>query len=311
MNRLTINIVTACDNAYVQHTAVFLNSLLENNDAVNCKIFVLVPEDFIHRSSLVRNLHSHPMHLEFVTINLSDIPALKISHDLNVTTYFRLFMSQFLPPDIRRLIYLDSDILITGSLGELWDTPLLDNAVAAVVDATIDNDMSVRKKIELAPTSHYFNAGVLLIDLCRWRSQKIGERALTFATQHPELITWEDQCAINHVLNGKCKKLSRQWNFQTHHLSWSEKGICSSEALLELRAAKIVHFTGRLKPWHYCADHPMKSLYWRFLHQTEWRGYSPPDRTARNVLKKLLETRALTILSAFRQVRKLYRLGVG
>jgi lipopolysaccharide biosynthesis glycosyltransferase len=311
MDQTTINIVTACDNAYVQHTAVFLRSLIDKNTTIKCKVFILVPEDFIHRESLWRNLGSHRIHLQFLNINVPDIYTLKISRDLTVATYFRLFMDKLLPADISRIIYLDSDILITGSLEQLWATSLDNNAVAAVIDATIDIDMSVRKKIGLAPSSHYFNAGVLLIDVCRWRSQKIGERALTFAIEHPELITWEDQCAINHVLNGKCKELKEEWNFQTHHLRWTERGICTADALRELNAAKIIHFTGPLKPWHYLADHPMKSLYWKFLRQTDWRGYCPPDRTARNVLKRILEARTPTILSAARQVRKLCRLSAG
>jgi predicted NodU family carbamoyl transferase len=48
----------------------------------------------------------------------------------------------------------------------------------------------------------------------------------------------------------------------------------------ELNAAKIIHFTGPLKPWHYLADHPMKSLYWKFLASNGILS-AAPNRTQR------------------------------
>ena len=303
----TIDIVTACDNAYVQHTAIFLKSLFARNPNNTCRVFILVPENFIHRDSLERNLAPHVSSLEFIKINLSEIILLKVSHHVTAATYFRLFLDRLIPEHVNRIIYLDSDILITGPLDELWATDLDNYVVAAAIDAIVDTDQCVRKKIGLASTSHYFNAGVLLIDLNRWRNEKVGDRSLDFAVEHPELITWWDQCALNHVLNGRFKELAKDWNFQTHHLQWTKQGKCTAGTLRDLDSAKIIHFTGDLKPWYYLVDHPMKWLYWEFLRTTEWRDYWPSDRTGRNVLRKNLEKRAPALLNAIRRVRKLWR----
>ena len=75
----TINVVIACDNVYVQHAVVLLKSLFENNENTKFKIFILVPDDFIHRRSLERNLSSHMGCLEFLRISLSDTELLRAS----------------------------------------------------------------------------------------------------------------------------------------------------------------------------------------------------------------------------------------
>lgn len=312
MDGKTINIVTACDNAYVQHTAVFLKSLFDKNPDIKCRIFILVPNNFVHRISLERNLGCFGKKLEFLNTELSEPSLLKISLQVTVATYFRLFLDRLMPKDIDRAIYMDSDILIAGPLEELWATDLTNYAIAAVIDPGVDDDLSVREKIGLAPASRYFNAGVLLIDLRRWRNEKLGERALAFVIGHPERVTWWDQCALNQVLNGWFKELAKEWNFQAHHLRRSEDGKhITVDALRELEAAKIIHFTGQSKPWHYLNDHPMKSLYWKHLRETEWRNYRPPDRTGRNVLKRNLENRAPMLMNAARRARKLWQPTVG
>ena len=220
---IPITIVTACDNDYAQHTAVFLKSLFAKNPNLKCKIFIFTPDNFAHQKSLERNLGIHGKNLEFLKINLGETASLKISHPITVATYFRLFLDKLIPEHINRVLYLDSDILVTGRIEELWATNLDDYVLAAVVDAIGDKDLSVREKIGLANTSRYFNAGVLLIDLDRWRSERLGERALAFAIEHPELITWWDQCALNYAVDGRFKELAKDWNFQTHHLRWTDQ----------------------------------------------------------------------------------------
>ena len=304
----TINIVTSCDDAYAQHTAVFLKSFFKQNTNT-CRIFILVPDNFNHRKTLERNLNSHVSNLEFLTINLPDNVSFKISHHVTAASYFQLLMDRLVPADIRRVIYLDPDMLINGSLDELWTVDLENYIVAAVSDPGVNENRWLRddigRKIGLDRTSSYFNAGVLVIDLCRWRKAGLAERALNFAVDRPDLITFWDQCALNHVVNGRFKELSKHWNFQTDHLRWSNRK-CTLDSLREVGAAKIIHFSGPLKPWLYLTNHPMKWLYWEYLRETEWHDYYPPDRSGLNVLKKVIERRAPALLSAVATTRKLW-----
>src|ERR1700733_8876865 len=89
-----INIVTACDNHYVQHTVIFLKSLFAANPDTGFRIFILVPGNFIHRRSLEHNLGSYWGSVEFLNTELSEASSLKISHHVTVATYFRLLLDR-------------------------------------------------------------------------------------------------------------------------------------------------------------------------------------------------------------------------
>ena len=286
----TINIVTSCDNAYVQHTAVFLKSLFKQNQN-SYRIFILVPHDFIHRAALERNLSSRVSDLKFLTISLPDEASFKVYGHVTVASYFRLFLAKVIAANVSRVIYLDSDILVNGPLNELWAVDLQGHVIAAVSDSLCNNQPlreEIGKRIGLAPASTYFNAGVMVIDLCRWRAARLGERALDFALDHPDMLTYWDQCALNHVVGGHFRELTKEWNFQTYHLRWLATRKCTLDSLREVDTAKIIHFIGAAKPWLYRTNHPMKWLYWEYLRETEWHDYCPPDRNGLNVLRKII-----------------------
>jgi UDP-glucose:(galactosyl)LPS alpha-1,2-glucosyltransferase len=59
---------------------------------------------------------------------------------ISVSTYFRLCLDKLMPTNVSRAIYLDSDILIRGSLRELWAVDLGENVLAAVSDPLANRD---------------------------------------------------------------------------------------------------------------------------------------------------------------------------
>jgi lipopolysaccharide biosynthesis glycosyltransferase len=112
----------------------------------------------------------------------------------------------------------------------------------------------------MPPVEHYFNAGVLLIDLDQWRRARISERALEHLAQHPRTMFGE-QDALNVACDGLWKKLDQRWNFQDHHrtkitdLSLAERPI-------------IVHFVTSMKPWKPSSISVNASLYDSFRGRT-------------------------------------------
>ncbi|WP_084797857.1 glycosyltransferase family 8 protein [Neobacillus mesonae] len=59
----------------------------------------------------------------------------------------------------------------------------------------------------------YFNAGVLLMNLQKWRENKISSQVIQYIKEHPKLIKLMDQDALNAVLYDKCLKLEPKWNY--------------------------------------------------------------------------------------------------
>ena len=117
--------------------------------------------------------------------------------------------------------------------------------------------------VELLPAvTDYFNAGVLLIDLPRWREERISERAYAYLTAHPE-APLGDQDGLNFACDGLWKKLDPRWNFQKHF----------EEQIASLTAAErpaIVHFVTGQKPWLPRSLSVNAGLYDTFRSQTRF-----------------------------------------
>jgi lipopolysaccharide biosynthesis glycosyltransferase len=199
-----------------------------------------------------------------------------------------LYGLDLLPSNIKIALYLDSDIIINNNILDLLNTDISNYVLAAVTDALVDKNEIVRSKLFLSEKAHYLNAGVLLINVERWRSEKIGSRALQFCISNPESITNLDQCAINYIIQGKFYVLDERWNFQFHSMMRISPYRFHPSALKEASSAAIIHFSGGNKPWLFLCEHPMKGLYFNYLKYTVWRDFTEVGRTPRNVVRKFL-----------------------
>jgi lipopolysaccharide biosynthesis glycosyltransferase len=101
----------------------------------------------------------------------------------------------------------------------------------------------------------YFNAGVLVIDVSRWRSSGLTDKALDYAAAGTEPLPLVDQDALNAVVD-RWHELDYQWNVQ-QILFWGERRPQSpfGDDLYRQRqdlygAAAVLHFVGGPKPWH-------------------------------------------------------------
>lgn len=283
---MVFNIVASCDNNFAQHTCVMLTSLLSHHPNQSFRIFLLVPESFSeeNRQKMANSLKPWMTEPEFVVVSERKLSGLKVDGHISAAAYYRLWV-ELLPQSIKFALYLDSDIIINDSILDLLHMDISTYVLAAVPDVWADRDEIVRAKICLKETAHYLNSGVLLLNLERWRFDKIGSRALEFCISNPESITYWDQCALNHIIQGRFYILDQKWNFQVWNMSSTELHPC---ARLRASSAAIIHFTTRLKPWNYMFTHPMKELYFRYLKYTEWRDFIETGRTPRNIVKRYL-----------------------
>ena len=127
--------------------------------------------------------------------------------------------------------------------------------------------MHRRQELGLPAGTRYFNAGVLLMNLRKWRDEEIADRVLSFIRLHRARIVFEDQDALNAVLSGEWLELSACWNAQ--HPFFHPR--LKRELLLEeIKDPAVVHFSAGRKPWHWALEHPFKQDYRRYRQQTPW-----------------------------------------
>lgn len=299
-----MNIVCACDPGYIAHLATMLLSLAENNRRHRIRIFVLCDGVLPGQEELAAMLRRHRVELSFTAIEEGLLQSLLVTLHISRASYARLLIGDLLPPDIDRALYLDCDLIVRGDLDDLWNTDLDGKTIGAVREIA---GYSGHSRLGLSPGAPYFNAGVLLIDLRRWRDMDIGRRALGFAREHPDRLQWWDQCALNLVLYDDWMPLDPKWNFQS-----MEVGVLDHEMIRFRRGTprlretiRIVHFTTHSKPWHYLNYHPFKGEYLECRQRTPWPLETFADRYPHNIIQRFLHRYTPPILPLYLALRKI------
>ena len=133
-----------------------------------------------------------------------------------------------------RILYLDADTLVQKDLSSLYDMDLGGNFIAGAVDTGIAP--SYMRKYGMNPTNPYINAGVILMDLAKIRTVRIGEKWVSLA--RTRRYPCNDQDIINVSLGGKIKIIPPVYN-------------CSLSTKTDVPIPDIVimHYAGVKDPW--------------------------------------------------------------
>jgi lipopolysaccharide biosynthesis glycosyltransferase len=299
-----VHLLLCINSVYLQHAGVCLTSLLANNQDLYFNIVVVGRvTEALDEEKLRRSLVRFPNHcLSFQKFAPPATRTLPLNPGAHYTldNWTRLWVQEFFPKSVDRVLYLDSDIVVVGSVAPLWRIDLGDALLGAV---DIPGSQQGVTRLGLRAEDGYFNSGVLLIDLKRWRETQALDRVLGYVEAYPERMVYTlDQDALNACFHASRKRLDYKWNatwpFFQEPLSLP---LARDEIELIRREARIIHFSG-LKPWSYFCDHPRKADYERYLRMTEWRDFIPADRTVANMLRKqvsaILPAKAKLLLKA-------------
>jgi len=284
-----MDVVYVSNEKYAPHLGVSLYSLYDRNteeDNLNVTVFSTGLS-----SSSVENLEQ--IAEEFGRqISISDLTDLRdrLSFDadtgrFDISTLGRFFIGDLLPVTTQRVIYLDCDTVILHPLTKMWNTDLKGKLLAAVQEPTIYPE--VRSYLGMKKDEAYFNAGVFLADLTRWRAEKIRRKLILYYRSIEKESLFHDQDAINGLLKGEIRNLSPAWNFFTNYRYFHYRdltGMSSSYRVIPEDAFEkakkhpaVVHFAGDERPWKAGSLNYYGQAYRMYLELTPWRG-TPKER---------------------------------
>jgi len=128
-------IVCSSDANYAMPLTIMLKSLILNLKTYP-KIQIYIPYSGINnsiKSKILTSIKSKKADIKFIQITNSEIPkGMKISGHISIAAYYGLLIPDLLPKNIEKVIYLDTDIVIKGDIGKLWDKNLGKNSILAV-----------------------------------------------------------------------------------------------------------------------------------------------------------------------------------
>jgi lipopolysaccharide biosynthesis glycosyltransferase len=273
-----INISIAIDDNYCMHACAMILSVIEYSGNETYKIYVFYSPSGLSKQNIA-SLKESVKHSNclLVFIKLNDNLFSKQDSTLGLISkaaYYRIASFDVIPE--KRVLYLDVDTIVMTNLKELFNFNLQDFPIGAVQDYVLG----------LFDKTAYFNSGVLLVDLEKWKKEAYSEKVLRYIKANNGKLVYPDQDALNQILKDNWLQLPLKYNRQKiiHELNEGDLGI--KKALREqlIHHPSIIHYTGVIKPWHFRYVFPDKAEYVRYIEKTKWSNDLDKDFSLKSII---------------------------
>ena len=278
-----MNILYTLNDKFVPQVAAGICSVCENNKDMENITFYLISKEITDENKEKLKEFGKKYNREVIIKELGDIKQyFDFEFDTtgwNSIVLARLILDKFLPEDMDKVLYLDGDTIVRGKLKELWNTNLENYILGASIEPTVDKERKKNLGLEFKP---YYNAGVLLVNLKKWREMKAGKIILDYYKENNGKLFANDQDAINGSLSEYIYTLLPKYNFYNIFYQYSYKFLnklmkpvqyIKEEEFKEcVKKPIIIHYLGEERPWRKGNHHKYKNDYLKYLNKTYWKN---------------------------------------
>lgn len=253
-----IPIMMAMDDHYARPTVVALTSMFENaNRSVLFQVFILIPSSL--KSVNKVRINSLEGKYENCEINFIDMGEKYVNAPKfwgsTASAYYRLDIPGLFP-QVKKCLYFDGDIIVRHDVSEIYNVNMDDYYIAGVFEGHLySTSIYIKKEVEeksrileIPDFEQYICSGVVVMNLEKMRTEKLGEKYVVFLEKKGKQIKektflYYDQEVINSVCYGKILILPHEYGLLINIREWYP------EDEFEKKNPVIVHFAGFPKPW--------------------------------------------------------------
>lgn len=244
----SINILVTLDSNYVGPLTVMLFSLLRSNPFEKFNLYVanssLTAEDFKKIRAAVDIARCRVIPVSVNENLLCDAPVLE---RITKETYYRLIAADYLPKDVKRVLYIDPDTVVINSLRNLYDTDFNGNLIMGASHVWGLMNLICLKRLNMTPKGKYVNAGVLLMNIEGIREAVTTDEIFKYIDQNAKRLLLADQDVINALFSERTLVADAQiFNLDEKTYAHFRRDV--DNAWID-RNTVIVHFNGKYKPW--------------------------------------------------------------
>lgn len=236
-----MNIAFCINDTYADKVAVVMTSVLENHPDTQIHFYIFSSDLSDENLLMLQKLQTKYKNF---TVQKVDIPQQLFSNlpltieYIPIETYYRYLIADLLP-SLDKILYLDADLAVDKNISDFYNIDL-GNYYLAGAEGLYVTESGHKPNIGLTDNDTYINAGVLLINLKQLRQNKLGTKLLEATKELQNKIKYQDQDIINIVCKGKIFIVDSIYNFTQHNILREKNKI---------KSARIIHYTGRKKPW--------------------------------------------------------------
>lgn len=312
-----MNILYTCDNNYVWIMGISMISLFENNKDTSINVFLLGDRITEENKNILTSI-AQRYNEKFTLINVEnfEISSKLCSQRWPKSAYLRLYAGQLLPSEIEKIIYLDCDTIVCGSLKKLWiDDCNWQFEFNGVKDCI---GKRYKKNIGLNYDATYINAGVLLVNLNKLRNVDISQAITQFLSRYSKIINYADQDVLNGIFKGKVGSIPPNYNVMTSEViedydklkkirkpsDYYSKG----EFEVAVKHPTIIHYTTYMliiRPWFLKSNHPFANEFDKYKFISPWR-----EKKKTSITQNSSENKVINIVEKFPNKIKYSLLGI-
>lgn len=291
MNR-EIPIFFTIDDGYAPFLAVAINSAIKNAGLDHRYKAIVLYQDLNETNiSKLKALETESFKIELMPMKanfeaLDDRMSNRLRCDyFTLTIYFRLFIPAMFP-QYDKGIYIDSDVVVTSDIVNLFNIDIGDNLIGACNDLSIADIPPLVAYTENAvgvKAREYINSGVLLMNLKKMREYDLEGHFLNLLnTYHFDSIA-PDQDYLNAMCNGKIYYLDETWD------------AMPNDAKPHLKHTKLIHYNLFSKPWCYDGIQ-YGDEFWKYAEDSGYIDEIKAYKTAYTDDKKKADSECLDLL---------------
>ena len=281
-----LNILFQSSDYYAPFAGVMLTSLFENNKDMDQIVAYLMTSDMSekNRSRFQALAEQYQRQIKLVdTKKIDDFLEGNQAPKYNgaYTTYYKIFALSVIEDELDCLIYLDSDMVVTGSLSGLLTWDLGENALGMCIDAV----PATYKKIIQCDSKVYYNAGMIVFDVKKWKESNGTNKIIDHMTKVQAAYPLVDQDFLNIVFSNQITTIPQKYNvnsgiliYKNHELwlkSYGIKNYYSKEEFIQSQQNPVIlHCMGTfgMRPW--CVgEHPVREIWSRYMSISPWNDF--------------------------------------
>jgi lipopolysaccharide biosynthesis glycosyltransferase len=298
----SFHIAFCVDNNYFRAMGATITSIIDNNPDQHFTFHVLTFAASDEHRARLKQLEEKFDKVRTQLHILDTAQFSQFDHFIKFSYYSLSIFTRLIIPSILqgvtdRVLYLDADILCVGKLDELVKMDISNDIAIVVPDAPV----TTRRRVAALGLKHphYFNGGVIFINIGKWQENGITEATMEALLHHGKKLRFNDQDALNIVLDGRARYIDPRYN---HLYDLIHDLNVNKTAMRPVGNAVFIHFAGAVKPWTDWSGHDARLMFRKYHALSPW-AQMPLDLEPRNTKELRMHSRFL-----FRQGKPLQSL---